>query len=237
MPVFVLTHHKCASTWLMAYVSEIARLNDLTVSATQYGDRLPGGEADIMLLANAEYGFVSGAVAEGLHVIRNPLDVVVSAWHSHRLTHSTDGWPELEAQRTRLQAASKAEGMALTAAFIDRPDFYAGTPGPLRAMATWDYDDPFFQTLRMEDAVAGPAATVGVWLKERMRMDLLLPPDADFRFERFSGERRLGDVDDTSHYRSGRPGQWRADLPPDLARRIAEDMRTVMERFYSQELP
>ena len=115
----------------MAYVSDLARLNGLTVAATQYGDRLPDGDADIVLLVNADYGFVSGTAGEGLHVIRNPLDVVVSAWHSHRTTHSTDGWPELAAQRARLRAVSKAEGLAMTAAFISRPDFYPGTPGPL----------------------------------------------------------------------------------------------------------
>ena len=49
--------------------------------------------AAVVVLVNADYGFVSGTVGEGLHVIRNPLDVVVSAWHSHRTTHSTDGWP------------------------------------------------------------------------------------------------------------------------------------------------
>ncbi len=53
MPVFVLTHHKCALTWLMAWLEAAARANGLTVAATQYGDRLPAGEADIVLLVNA----------------------------------------------------------------------------------------------------------------------------------------------------------------------------------------
>ncbi len=236
MPVHVLTHHKCASTWLMAWLEAAARLNGLTVAASQYGDRLPGGDADIVLLVNADYGFVSGAVDEGLHVIRNPLDVVVSAWHSHRATHATDGWPELEARRARLQAASRAEGLVMTAEFISRPDFYDGTPGPLRAMADWDYDDPRFQTLRMEDMVAGPAATVGVWLQERLGRALALPADADFRFERFSGERVPGEVDETSHYRSGRPNQGLADLPPDLAQSVIDDLRLVVARFYPDSL-
>lgn len=235
MPAFVLTHHKCASTWLAAWLDAVARLNGLTLAATQYGDRLPDGAADIVLLVNADYGFVSGVADKGLHVIRNPLDVVVSAWRSHLRTHATDGWPELEAQRARLQTATDAEGLAMTAKFIRRPDFYAHTPGPLRAMADWNYDDARFTTLRMEDMVAAPAATVGVWLKARLGPDVTLPPDDDFRFDRFSGDRRPGEVDDASHYRSGEAGQWRADLPADLARDIADDLLTVMERFYPDD--
>lgn len=120
----------------------------------------------------------------------------------------------------------------MTVEFISRPDFYAHTPGPLRAMADWDYDDPFFQTLRMEDMVAAPRATIGAWLKDRLGADLALPPDADFGFDRFSGGRAPGDLDEGSHYRSGLSGQGRAELPPKLARRVADEMGVMMSRFY-----
>lgn len=237
MPHFVLTHHKCASTWLMAWLTATGRLNGLSVGATQYGDRLPAGPADIMLLVNADYGFVSRVADAGLHVVRHPLDVVVSAWHSHRDTHSVEGWPELEVQRERLRDAPPKEGLTMTAEFVARPDFFPGTPGPLRAMSLWDYDDVRFQTLRMEDMVAAPAETIGGWLRRRLGSELVLPPDEDFRFGRFSNNRRPGEVDGSSHYRSGRAGQWRAEMPVALARRIADDVEAVMTRFYPDDRP
>jgi len=33
MPVFVLTHHKCASTWLMAWLEAVVKRSDLTLAA------------------------------------------------------------------------------------------------------------------------------------------------------------------------------------------------------------
>ena len=126
--------------------------------------------------------------------------------------------------------------MLLTLAFLERADFYTYTPGPLVAMRTWNYDDPRFPTLRMEDMVANINGTVGAALIKTLGSQLTVPSVDRFAFDRFAGDRRPGEVNDNSHYRSGLPGQWRRELPAAAITYIRSNQRTVLERFYPQSL-
>ena len=126
MPFVVLTHHKCASTWLITYCAQVAAMNGLRFGHTHYSDRLVEGQLDIVTLINADYSFVKGRVTSGIHVIRNPLDLICSAYYSHLSTHSLTEWPELELQRAVLQSVSKPDGMMLTLIFLERSDFHSG---------------------------------------------------------------------------------------------------------------
>jgi hypothetical protein len=81
------------------------------------------------------------------HVIRDPRDIVVSAYFSHRNSHPTDGLPLLAEHRERLRAVPKEEGLLLEMDF-SRAD--------LLAMAEWDYDRPNVLEVRLEELAASP---------------------------------------------------------------------------------
>jgi hypothetical protein len=149
MPFVLLTHHKCASTWLITYRAQVAAMNGLRFGHMHRSERLAEGQLDIVALTNADYSFVRNRVLSGIHVIRNPLDLICSAYYSHLSTHSLEGWPELELQRTVLKSVSKPEGLMLTLTFLERSDFYSGAIGPLLALRHWDFSDEAFSTLRM----------------------------------------------------------------------------------------
>jgi hypothetical protein len=236
MPFVLLTHHKCASTWLITYCAQVAAMNGLRFGHTHYSERLVEGQLDIVALINADYSFVRNQVASGVHVIRNPLDLICSAYYSHLLTHSLATWPELELQRAVLQSVSKPEGMMLTLTFLERSDFYYGAIGPLLALRRWDFSDKAFMTLRMEDVVADIAGTIGLRLIEMFGPGLRLPDPADFRFERFSAGRRPGEFDNTSHYRVGKPGTWCSELPPSTVTYVRYHLRQMLDRFYPEDL-
>ena len=87
------------------------------------------------------------APTRGFHVIRDPRDIIVSGYFSHRNSHPTDGLPELAEHRERLRAVSKEEGLLL------EMDFARGT---LIDLAQWDYDRPEILELRMEELSAKP---------------------------------------------------------------------------------
>jgi hypothetical protein len=236
MPFVLLTHHKCASTWLITYCAQVAAMNGLRFGHTHYSDRLVEGQLDIVALINADYSFVRSRVASGIHVIRNPLDLICSAYYSHLSTHSLAEWPELESQRAVLQSVSKPDGMMLTLTFLERSDFYSGAIGPLLALRQWDFSDEAFTTLRMEDVVTDIDGTVGVRMIEMFGRELRLPDAADFCFERFSGGRRPGEVDNTSHYRTGQPGTWRGELPSSAVTYLQCHLRRIFERYYAEDL-
>jgi hypothetical protein len=52
------------------------------------------------------------------HVIRDPRDVLVSAYFSHKTSHPTAIWPALEAQRRCLTSLSVEDGLLATLDFI-----------------------------------------------------------------------------------------------------------------------
>ena len=84
----------------------------------------------------------------GFHVIRDPRDVVVSAYHSHRASHpATDEWRELNEIRERLN------GMTLEAGLLWELEFLAPV---FRQMQTWNYSSPHIREFRMEELIANP---------------------------------------------------------------------------------
>jgi hypothetical protein len=94
------------------------------------------------------------APTRGFHVIRDPRDIIVSGYFSHRNSRPADhpqpeawGLPHIAEHRERLQAASKEEGLLL------EMDFARGT---LLDLAQWNYGRPEILELRLEDLSARP---------------------------------------------------------------------------------
>jgi hypothetical protein len=226
----LFTHHKFASTWLIRYAEAYCRINRSTFFTSHNSLCLP--LADLSVLTNASYNIVRSRIHGGLHVIRNPLDVVVSAYYSHRQTHSLEGWPELSIQRQLLQSLDEASGMMATIAFLERVDFHRDAAGPLHALRDWDFDDLRFRTLRMEDVVCDPDR-IGRAIQSKLGG--VLPPAADFSFRKLSG-RDPGEIDNWSHYRTGQPDRWRQELPRAAIEYLRVHFRGVLERFYLESL-
>jgi hypothetical protein len=232
--MLVLSHHKCATKWLHAYLSRFAELNSLPFTITHLSFAAPDPVVPLACMVNADYAFSAALPGPKLHVLRNPLDLVVSAYHSHLATHALDDWPELAQQRAALRTLDRAAGMMRTIEFLERPDFYRGAVGSLYALRHWKLDDPAMATLRMEDAVAGNGTLIGSWLRAILPGSDL-PDPAEFSFETYSG-RRPGEVDDSSHYRAGVAGRWRQELPDAAISYLREVYGAVLARYYPADL-
>ena len=83
----------------------------------------------------------------GFHIIRDPRDIVVSAYFSHLHSHPTDNWPELIAYRAQLQKLSKDDGLLWEMEFR-RKEF--------EQLCEWDYAQENVLELKMEDVIANP---------------------------------------------------------------------------------
>lgn len=230
--IYLFTHHKFASTWLTRYVQEYCRLNQRTLFSSHKGRALPNDLVDVSVLTNASYDFIQDRIAGGVHVIRNPMDLVVSAYYSHRQTHSLEGWPELSMQRALLRSLDDEFGMMATIAFLERADFHRDAAGPLYALRHWNLDDERFRTIRMEDVVQEPDQ---LGREIQAALGGVIPPAEAFSFREFSG-RDPGDIDNGSHYRSGVPDRWRRDLPRPAVAYLRANFRPILERFYPESL-
>jgi hypothetical protein len=235
--VMILTHHKCASTFVGFYLEQVCALNHLRLFRSHRATDRPNPECDISLLTNVTYDRIKNAIdAPAIHIIRNPLDIITSAYNSHRSTHGLDGWPHLQHQRRILANCNKEVGLHLTLAFLERAEFYPGTPGPLHALGEWCFNDARIRTIRMEDLVTDVTAMLGGTLIPTLGGAITLPDEANFTFERITGGRRIGEVDDMSHYRSGKPGSWREDLPDSIIAYVRAHFHELLSRYYPDSL-
>ena len=154
-------HHKCATQWITAILADICATTHLRmfeVSRIEEWDfadlraLVQCFRPDVLVYPNAEIGQVKLLPQlRGFHVIRDPRDLIVSAYFSHLHSHSLATWPRLAEHRRRLQAADKSAGLLLEMEFSRRV---------LADIADWDYGQPGVLELRMEDMIASPTEHV-----------------------------------------------------------------------------
>jgi hypothetical protein len=150
-------HHKCASTWIENICNEACR--DLRLpfkifyNDKMFGQDLKGFAAKERLrfiaYANADYRYVAPLdELRAFHVVRDPRDVLVSAYFSHRRSHPTHAWPELIAHRKALQNCSFEEGLLLEMEFSKKH---------FEEMRSWaGSNNPNILDLKMEELTAAP---------------------------------------------------------------------------------
>jgi hypothetical protein len=177
-------HHKCMTSWINRVIGRVCA--EMGWRFVEVFDTTLSG-MDPVACAASSPGFMTFTDPEpadvarlgafvGFHVIRDPRDVVVSAYFSHLNSHPTENWPALVAHRERLRAASKDDGLLLEMDF--RADQF-------RQMRDWNYDQPNVLELKMEEMTADlydamvraflfvGAAASGVTLKRRVASAVL----------------------------------------------------------------
>lgn len=164
-------HHKCASTWIHGILGQICReaglLHRILVDPLTPAARGPLTDYHRKEIAREELGrylrtrgvhFISCLAADGaqarsiaperaFHVIRDPRDIIVSAYFSHRNSHPIEGLPELAAHREHLRSLSKEEGLLAEMAY---------SASEMEDLAAWDYDQDHVLEVKMEELTANP---------------------------------------------------------------------------------
>lgn len=160
MPLAVFYgHHKCATGWITRIFREmsfhlgcrhdIVHLPRHFAPYDSIAAKVKAENIDVLIYTNADIDQAQQLPpSRGFHVVRDPRDVLVSAYFSHKHSHPSDKWPELEPHRKRLQTLSLEDGLAAEMAFSH--DVFA-------AMDAWDYEHPHVMELHMEDLTANPA--------------------------------------------------------------------------------
>jgi hypothetical protein len=170
----------------------------------------------------------------GVHVIRDPRDIAVSAYFSHRNSHSTEYWPELIGFRQILQKLPKDEGLLENMKFTDRLPIDGWDVMLFDQMKDWNYKSKNVLEMRFEDLVRDPYQKFLEMFDFLGILEFIDPPEphSSFdlnilrgrtklpawvllltvyrnRFAKLAGSRKVGEEDDSSHYRKGLPGDWR----------------------------
>ncbi len=251
-----LGHHKCASTFINQIVINTLRplgkkaKIEYIASELSYEyhkkeeqkqaidvvyDSVENGDFDIFCHGNADNKLVKKLESrnfKAFHVIRDPRDIVVSGYFSHKNSHPVHPIfnPWLSKYRESLNSHNKDEGLLLE---IDYCTTY------FKRLNDWNYSNPNIYETKFETLIRSPEEEfrrifkfLGVQIK---KYDILLSskivlnrlakyelfntnecPNFIFervlkqhRYKKISGGRKAGIVNDKSHYRKGKPGDWK----------------------------
>lgn len=212
-PVLIGTHHKTGTMWMERIFLEIARVFGLDLFAGAAEDA--PARSEIFLEHHSRFPAERlDAPHRGIHVIRDPRDVIVSGAFYH--VKSDEGW--LHVPREDLGGRTYAEAISGLERREDRILFEMEHAGgdTIRDMLAWDYGRPEFLEIRYEDLIVDEDLVLfhrifthlgfpGDWIPS------LLAIARDFSL--FSGKIRR-----SVHIRSGKQKQW-AERFRDLHRR------------------
>lgn len=260
-------HHKCASQYIKAIFLNATALLGMTpsrvdnfsaelplgyhtrepfiASLQEHRERLLTDPAVVWCLTNGDNEAVAlleqrGAY-RGFHVIRDPRDVLVSAYFSHCYSHPIRAEGSWIAEfRRQLSVAPDIEcGLLLELEFLSNV---------FAALATWNYANPhvcearyetliadpvrefarIFRTLEIRTPQLGLTTLVAIArdrrhtrhhggsmpLRTTLPMPLLRRIIAANAFERQAAGRQVGEEDVHHHYRKGVAGDWRNYFTP-----------------------
>lgn len=248
-------HHKCASTWIHSVLEQVVADTGHRIcylyDERQFDRDLPRWVEkegiEFLSYVNADHAHTKDLPAHrGFHIVRDPRDLLVSAYFSHKNSHPTHAWPELIPYREKLEGLSKEEGL------LAELDFSATW---FDHMARWDYDQDHILEIQQETFTPDPyrgflevfrhlgfvgeehynksrwpgylARSAMNILNRKKLFPLRSPMDTipgerllgivyDNRFEKYTGGRKSGKEDSKSHYRKGVGGDWVNHFFPEL---------------------
>lgn len=226
-------HHKCATQWMKGIVAEVCSVVGRTqlvfAGPKEFNHDLAGAVPDprstFLCLVSADRRFLAGlGPLRGFHVIRDPRDVVVSAYFSHRYSHPIYG--DLDDYRKKLNEVSESEGLFLE---MDR------RRNQFEMMRRWDYERPDILELRMEHLTTDAGSVVprifeflGLGERDGLTPAVLQGIVARRDFKKLAG-RAPGEEDVTSHLRKGVAGDWVNHFGPEHVAYFKEQFGDLLQ--------
>lgn len=111
---------------------------------------LNSGNYQFLISQNTSYQHVKKIARpyKAFHVIRDPRDIVVSAYFSYKKTHAIRDWSQLRNLRDKLRAINMEEGLLEIMKF--NATFF-------KYMSNWNFNDPNIYEIKFEGLTQQPA--------------------------------------------------------------------------------
>ena len=243
-------HHRSASTLMLNIIKEVCNYAGLrhahfhSPKMWGYKDGFTLDKAsrerrlDFVSYISADLNYLGDlACFRGVHLIRDPRDIVISAYFAHRYSHPTHYWPELAQFRPVLESLPRDEGILENIKFTAQLPNDGWNVNLFDTMKEWNYKAANIMEVRFEDFVKDPYQSIMemfeflglirssephhlISLRDVIQNRLprwfrAIPPWVLLtivyrnRFAKLADGRKQGEADEKSHYRKGTPGDWR----------------------------
>lgn len=146
----LFAHHRSASTWSRGILYQLSActgwrcdtIHDPARLSTDLITHCNRRNLELLVFTNARGEFMEQLPDfQGVHLVRDPRDILVSSYFSHRFSHPTHEWPELESHRRELQEMDEEQGL------LRELDCRAQQ---FKEMDEWPYGDPRVMEWKLE---------------------------------------------------------------------------------------
>lgn len=213
-------HPKCATNWIRLFLYHFcvrSRMNYNVVGGNPKRNfRHPAYQSSFNLMVNASYNDLKNLPLDvyGFRFIRDPRDLVVSAYFSWKYSHGLGSGVNINAgaafmkkNRDYLNAHSLEEGLEYVMQHYDT----------LQKMRGWDLEKyPNVKVLKFEDLIQDEIhgfqkliVDLGIDVSDKM-VQVCAEKSS---FKRVSGVRKKGKENKKSHFRKGTAGDWKNYMP------------------------
>lgn len=199
-------HHRVGTKWFGGVLTGISDYYGLSIQSCKQDELRTN--TDIFLQDHSIVDFSILPLFRGSHIIRDPRDIVVSAYFYHLWAKE----PQIHIPRKDfggltyqqyLNSISEEEGI-----MAQMKDTYDS----IEPMLDWDYNNHSFIEIKYEDIIKSERQTFYNIFKHygfsETATNISVDIAMQFSFER-KAKRKIGEVKDKSHLRSGRAGQWK----------------------------
>jgi hypothetical protein len=213
----IFGHHKCGTIWLNMILKRLCIFERNQTLPVNGITRYQVTQSDIAVLFHANTdNMVLRDTDVGVHIIRDPRDIAVSAYFSHMNSHLA--WQDLVPHRKILQTSAQSDGL------LADIKWSAEMPKAGKTIRIFDglgsyFKDPRVSVLRFEFLVSDPLLAIKM-LMERLQLPVMTDGHIkgvlhQVSFKNLTG-RELGEEDPNSHMRKGVPGDWVNYFTPEI---------------------
>jgi hypothetical protein len=226
--MFVATHHKSMTTYFSAVLKLLGMGLGIPYEIIHLEE--PAEETRLFLSAHGKMDLAHLRPYRGVHIVRDPRDMIVSGYHYHKWT--AEDWVHRpddtgRSYQQKLLAANQEDGLFME---INHFIFFYRD-----LLEQWNMDDPDLFEVSYE-SLMGP---------ERNQLYNQIFTHLGFEGEEHAFAIRLmhlfeaknrkskkaGEVAQESHVRSGKSGQWKDILTTDHIQYIEEELGPVLRKF------
>ena len=222
-------HHKSMTTYFSAVAQVLAfafskkfrKINTMPAEPLK---------ADYVLCMHGHVDFKALREHRGVHVVRDPRDMIVSGYHYHKWCH--EPWVHLlddngESFQQKLRSRPKSEGLRMQIehfAYMNR-----------QRLLDWPIDNPNFLEVPYESLMGDDKRAVYDRVYTHLQLDGRAKSFAVDVMTLFEVDSRRGrstnETAERSHLRSGKSGQWRSELEPEHLEYIDKLLGDVLRKY------